>query len=77
MRFETGACPECGHDASYVLESMLVQFEIEPADGEFDYTGHSEEFVETAEPVRDPQGRVTLGCRDGHEWQTLRHDHPA
>ena len=76
MRFEISACPECGQDPHYILESMLVHFEIELTDGEFDYAGHSDEFVETSEPVRDSEGRVTLGCQDGHEWQTILHDQP-
>ena len=76
MRFARGACPECGDPPRYILESMLVHFEIELTDGEFQYAGHSEEFVETSEPVRDPEGRVTLGCTESHEWQTVLHDQP-
>ena len=76
MRFEISACPECGQDPCYILESMLVHFEIEPTDSEFNYVGHSQEFVETAGPVRDPEGRVTLGCHEGHEWQAILHDQP-
>ncbi len=76
MRFAIAACPECGQEPRYILESMLVHFEIELTDSEFDYAGQSDDFVETAEPVRDPQGRVTLGCDKGHEWQTILHDQP-
>ena len=39
-------------------------------DGEFEYTSDSEDFVETAEPVRNAEHQVTVGCAHGHEWNT-------
>lgn len=71
MRFETDRCHQCGKEAAYILESMLVHYWLERSpEGQFDYSSHSEEWVETSEPVKDPAGRITLGCEDGHEWQT-------
>lgn len=71
MYFVIASCPECYQAPVYILESMLVHYEIEAdADGSFDYTGDSEEFVETAEPVQDAEQRVTVICAAGHEWNT-------
>lgn len=70
MRLTITSCPKCEAPPVYILESMLVHYDIERSeDGAFDYTGQSEDFCETAEPVwRD--GTVTVGCQNGHEWQT-------
>ena len=70
MRLTITSCPKCEAPPVYILESMLVHYDIELSkDGEFDYTGQSEDFCETAEPVQC-DGKVTVGCQDGHEWQT-------
>ncbi len=70
MRLIITACPKCEAPAVYILESMLVHYDIELSqDGAFDYTGQSDNFYETAEPVRH-DGTITVGCKDGHEWQT-------
>ncbi|MGH9462283.1 MAG: hypothetical protein ACRD1X_13770 [Vicinamibacteria bacterium] len=70
MRLTIPRCPECETPAVYILESMLVHFEIELSlGGAFEYTGQSEDFCETAEPV-ERDGTITVGCENGHEWQT-------
>ena len=70
MRLAIPTCPECEATAVYILESMLVHYGIELSeDGAFSYTGNSEDFCETAEPVQC-DGKVTVGCENGHEWQT-------
>ncbi len=71
MRFAVARCPQCGEPPDYVLESMLIHFHVASEDGEtFAYTGQSEEWVETSEPVKDPDGLSTVGCVNDHEWLT-------
>jgi hypothetical protein len=71
VRLSVARCPECGEPPDYILESMLIHFDVASEDGEtFAYNGQSQEFVETSEPVKDSDGFITVGCLNGHEWPT-------
>lgn len=71
MRFAVARCPQCGEPPDYILESMLLHFHVAAEDGDtFAYNGRSQEWVETSEPVTDPDGLITVGCVNSHEWPT-------
>lgn len=64
-------CPVCKARANGILETMLVRYELDVAeDGSFDYTGETQEYDETAEPLFE-KGHVTVSCEAGHEWPTV------
>jgi hypothetical protein len=61
-------CPVCGEPAETILEHTMVEAHIN-VDGErWNYAGGSNVCWDSQKKVRDPQGRCTLKCCNGHEW---------
>jgi len=71
MKFATPRCPTCQQLAAGTLESISGRADLNvEEDGSADYSGHTEVFWDEQKTVMDDDGRVTLACPDGHEWQS-------
>ena len=70
MKFKPARCPECGELAKGTAETVpgiaLLDFDD---DGNADYSGETKVLWDSQETVCDEDGRVTLVCPDGHDWQ--------
>lgn len=75
MRFEPWKCPKCDQQAKGTLERIpglaLVVFDEE---GEAEYLGSTDVFWDDQITLEDEEGRVTLLCPAGHEWQAVVRD---
>ena len=73
MRFLTPRCPECGEIAEGTVEHVGVRANITFTDetGAAEYAGESEVWWDEQRPDEDEQGRYTLICYGGHEWQSV------
>ena len=71
MRFDPITCPEhaCGETARGTLERLsgVALLDVHQ-DGTADYAGDTEIFWDEQRSVRDEQGKVTLICPNGHDW---------
>jgi hypothetical protein len=72
MWFEPWKCPECGHPAKGMLEMVpgLTRLLFD-ADGDAEYDGGVDLCWDGQTVMRDEQGRVTLECCEGHQWQAV------
>lgn len=74
LKLEPRSCPVCKVDARGIIETVrgcaLLQF---AADGSARYGGETDMWWEEQRAEKDAEGRITLICGEGHEWQaTLR-----
>ena len=67
----TPSCPQCNLPARATLETLTGQalLEMGPA-GKARYTGYTAICWDSQRSVRDVEGRVTLECHQGHQWQS-------
>ena len=71
MRFEIPCCPECGKPACKVTETIVAVASLtREDDGSFAYAGGSDVCWDTQETYLDENDEATLGCENGHEWQS-------
>ena len=71
MRFNPIHCPECGEAAWGTLEKLHGCAELtepDPETGAVDYSGFTE-VLWNGQTTVAADGKVTLLCRAGHEWQ--------
>lgn len=71
MRFELSCCPICEEEALGTLDgvpglALLVFLDR----GEAQYEGETRMDWDGQVTRRDTQGRVTLECPNGHQWQS-------
>jgi hypothetical protein len=72
MRFDPWKCPECGQPAKGILETVpgLTRLFFDE-DGDAEYDGGVDLCWDGLTEVRDTDGRVTLECSEGHQWQAV------
>jgi len=77
MRFDPWKCPECGDAAKGTLETVpgLALLIIDP-DGAADYAGETEMDWDGQRTILDNEGRATLQCPSGHQWQASVREEP-
>jgi hypothetical protein len=70
MRFDPPKCPTCGELPKGTAEETpgiaLLDFD---EDGDAEYSGETTMLWENQTTVTDEDGKVTLVCPDGHDWQ--------
>jgi hypothetical protein len=70
MRFDPWKCPTCGQPAKGVREMIpgLTRLLFDE-EGDAEYDGGVDLCWDGQTELRDAQGRVTLECSEGHQWQ--------
>ena len=70
MRFDPWKCPTCDQPAKGTLDLIpgLARLLFDD-NGNADYLGETLVDWEGQRTPTDDQGRVTLCCPDGHQWQ--------
>lgn len=70
MRFDPWKCPKCSQPAKGMLEMVpgLTRLCFDKA-GDAEYDGGVDLCWDGLTEVSDEQGRVTLECCQGHQWQ--------
>ena len=76
MRFEQPRCPKCGELAAGTLETLTGRagLTFDDDDTTADWEGSTEVFWDEQRTVRDRNGRVTLLCGCGADWQSAMTD---
>jgi hypothetical protein len=72
MKFSKINCPECGERARGIIEQVMgcaLLNDEDNEDGTVDYSGETDVWWSEQIPIHDGDGRVTLICPEGHEWQ--------
>lgn len=78
MKFEPHRCPECREKAIGTLETLPALAMLNLADnGEADWSGYTKPLWDGQLTVKDGEGKVTLQCDNGHEWQATMEEHPC
>ena len=71
MRFVIEVCPRCGRRPTAIVQKILAHYGIlRDADGDWNYSDDTVHFDEGAEDLVD--GKTTLHCAEGHDWETDR-----
>ena len=75
MKYDVSRCSICGETAIGTLESVpglaLLVFNER---GEAEYAGETKLDWNNQINLRDSEDRVTLACRNGHQWQSPMND---
>jgi hypothetical protein len=71
MKFDPMTCPECNGPATGTLEVVQGCAELSEPDenGIFEYAGNTNIFWDEQKTVLDNEGRATLFCDCGAQWQ--------
>ncbi len=74
MKFNVPLCPECSEPACGLLEELQADANIDfdEETNEYNYTGNTDMYWDTQQPIETPDGRVSLICPNHHEWLTGR-----
>ena len=77
MRFNPWKCPECSQPAAGTVEIIhglaLLLFDER---GDADYAGETKVSWDSQTSLLDARGRITLKCRNGHQWQAIADNVP-
>lgn len=57
-----------------MVQGLALLLDEDNEDGTVDYDGYTDIWWDEQKSVYDKQGRVTLVCYEGHEWQTEKTD---
>ena len=71
MRFDPLKCPECGENATGILEEIpncVANLAAPDEKGEVAYDGNTDVNWDGQAPMRDLNGQVQLQCDNDHEW---------
>jgi hypothetical protein len=73
MKLEIPNCPQCGLIAKGTVEQVqgLALLGEIGGDGRCEYGGETKIWWDEQRTVLDQDGRATLVCHDGHQWQSL------
>jgi len=71
MHIEQPMCPECGELVKGTVEVLSdMSLLLVGEDGTAEYEGETKIWWDEQKAVLDADGRATLICENGHEWQS-------
>ena len=71
MKFDKPKCPECGKLADGTIDTIPgVAHMTFSKRGTAKYTGETTVWWDDQYTERDPDGRVSLYCENGHRWES-------
>lgn len=75
MNIAIPKCPTCDQLAEGTIETVTgcARLDINP-DGSAEYGGYTDVYWDSQKTVLDNDGKATLVCCNGHEWQSKIED---